>query len=260
VSPTQFRIHASADAVPSHRTWNQMQLTRLLKTTPLWRLVAPGYPDFARLLAQEPVFYQILAKRPLSGRCLNAGCGGGLFCPFLESFEAVTSIDNIDISDPSSIAIHHTDSRHRFAQGSLTALPYSDSVFDSCLCSEVLEHIDDHCRAVAEFARVLRPKGILLLSVPQSPAPWDPAHVRQGYSYDEMRELLEGQGFRILDRRDCFYGFLRWIMHYWRKPWVRFGADQTPYLPQLVISALVRLDRLIHPGSPWDLVILAERC
>jgi SAM-dependent methyltransferase len=225
----------------------------------LWGVLAPSYPDSARLVAQEPVFRSLLRGQPFGGVCLNAGCGEGMFCSLLESLPGVTRIENIDIADPSPLTSYHTDPRNRFCRGSLTDLPYPDGIFDSCLCSEVIEHIPAHERAVAELARVLKPRALLLLSVPQTPAPWDPAHVRQGYTFAELRGLLEGEGFRVVARRNCFYALNRAIMHYWRRPLVRFGGGGCPYLPRGIVEFLARLDGRLSLGKPWDLAVLAVR-
>src|SRR5262249_2010762 len=158
------------------------------------RILAPGYPDTARLLAQGAAFRAILGGRQFGGVCLNAGYGEGLYSSLLESLPGVSRIENIDIAASSRVAILHPDSRNRFIRGSLTSLPYPDRTFDSCLCSEVIEHIPNHERAVQELARVLRPGGLLLASVPQTPAPYDPAHVRQGYTFAEFGSLLESRG------------------------------------------------------------------
>jgi SAM-dependent methyltransferase len=48
----------------------------------------------------------------------------------------------------------------------LTALTFADDSFDVMLSFDVLEHIPDYPRAIAEMARVLRAGGRLLLSVP----------------------------------------------------------------------------------------------
>lgn len=55
-------------------------------------------------------------------------------------------------------------------------LPFHDECFDRVLMSEVLEHLDDDQRALAEAHRVLRPGGILAISVPHARYPflWDP--------------------------------------------------------------------------------------
>jgi len=50
--------------------------------------------------------------------------------------------------------------------GSVTGLPFADGLFDKVVCSEVLEHVPDDSAAVSEFTRVLKPGGILAVSVP----------------------------------------------------------------------------------------------
>jgi SAM-dependent methyltransferase len=51
-----------------------------------------------------------------------------------------------------------------FADGA--ALPFADATFDTVLLLEVLEHVADARAVLAEIARVLKPGGVLLLSVP----------------------------------------------------------------------------------------------
>lgn len=46
------------------------------------------------------------------------------------------------------------------------ALSFADAGLDAVLSCDVLEHVPDPDRALAEFARVLRPGGLLLLTVP----------------------------------------------------------------------------------------------
>lgn len=43
-------------------------------------------------------------------------------------------------------------------------LPYSSGAFDAALALNVIDHVQDPARCLAEFARVLRPRGLLLLS------------------------------------------------------------------------------------------------
>lgn len=49
----------------------------------------------------------------------------------------------------------------------ICALPFSDNFFDLVICSEVLEHIQDHKTAVSEAVRVLKPGKTLAISVPR---------------------------------------------------------------------------------------------
>jgi SAM-dependent methyltransferase len=48
----------------------------------------------------------------------------------------------------------------------IQALTYPDGGFDAVLCIEVLEHVADPFKAVAEIKRVLRPGGRLLVTAP----------------------------------------------------------------------------------------------
>lgn len=45
-------------------------------------------------------------------------------------------------------------------------LPFSDAVFDFCLCSEVIEHLQDPIALFKEINRVLRQNGKLILTAP----------------------------------------------------------------------------------------------
>ena len=52
-------------------------------------------------------------------------------------------------------------------QGDLDArLPYDDASFDTVVCVEGLEHIENPANAIREFARLLKPIGTLIVSVP----------------------------------------------------------------------------------------------
>ena len=50
--------------------------------------------------------------------------------------------------------------------GDGTAMPFGNEVFDRVIAAEVLEHIRDDQRALHEIARVLRPGGLLAVTVP----------------------------------------------------------------------------------------------
>ena len=58
-----------------------------------------------------------------------------------------------------------------------TAIPFGTGSVDALVCVSVLEHISQVQAAFAEFARVLRPAGILLLTVPFC----YPVHDQQDY-------------------------------------------------------------------------------
>ena len=56
------------------------------------------------------------------------------------------------------------------------ALPYPDDTFDAVILSEILEHIDDDVAGLKEIYRVLKPGGVVAITVPNANYPfwWDP--------------------------------------------------------------------------------------
>jgi SAM-dependent methyltransferase len=224
-------------------------------------LLWPGWPDEARRVVQEPVFRSAVAAvaggEP-HGRVLNAGCGEGLYSPFIESFPEVTEIINIDITQP-HISERRSDPRNADAVGSVTALPVEDATVDWILCTEVIEHVHDDREAALELGRVLAPGGFALLSVPTPPAPHDPEHVREGYSLEALRELLAQGGLEVVWHGYCFHLPMRWLAAVWRWQRVRLGGGRGNLMPRFAVLAFGYMDRWLRIGRHWDLVVLARR-
>lgn len=53
-----------------------------------------------------------------------------------------------------------------FGLGLIEQIPFADNYFDKIICAEVLEHVFDKDIALKEVCRVLKPSGILVISVP----------------------------------------------------------------------------------------------
>ena len=118
------------------------------------------------------------------------------------------------------------------AIGSATSLPFADASVAGVVMSEVLEHVDDDARALREAARVLRPGGVVALTVPHDRYPWlwDPinrtrerlgvAPLRAGalagiwaghlrlYSERQLAALAAQAGFDVVETRR--FGRVSW--------------------------------------------------
>lgn len=112
---------------------------------------------------------------------LDVGCGEGRhsIAAWLEAKVHVTGIDLCEkdletartrqkeseqyLDDPDS-----SDRSIQFLQANALELPFEDNSFDKIICSEVLEHIPDYQGVLKEIKRVLKPDGILAVSVPRA--------------------------------------------------------------------------------------------
>lgn len=222
-------------------------------------LLRRGWPDEARLIAQLPTFRRISQDHPLSGRVLNAGCGEGLYVPFIDTFPGVTEVVNTDLSGTVERFRHLPSERYSAVDASLTELPFPDDSFDSCLCTEVLEHIPDDNQAARELGRCIRPGGKLLVSVPFPPAPFDPAHVREGYSLEEMTALLTRNGFAVVASGRCLSGWMGLLLRFWRWQYRVLGRGHRNLIPRWVVTSVGFADKTIPIGRLWDLVVMAVR-
>jgi SAM-dependent methyltransferase len=221
-------------------------------------LLRPGWPDEARRVAQEPVLHEAAAVAAPHGRCLNAGCGEGLYSRFLESFAEVEQIVNVDVELP-RIAARRPDSRHTDVAGSLTELPLADGSCDWLLCTEVIEFVPDDRAVARELGRVLKPGAYALVSVPTPPAPRVSADVREGYTLPELRALLAQGGLEVVWEHHCFHLLMRWFVLTWRWQHERLGGGRRSVMPRLAVLAWGHADRRLRIGRPWDLVVLARR-
>jgi len=122
--------------------------------------------------ARETVLAQCLQGRDVAGTLwLDAGCGTGTLSRWLAARGCrVVGLDGAPemIRAAHGIAeISEGSPRTQFAHiGTIAELPLPDSCADGILCSSVLEYVSDPGACLNEFARVLKVRGLLLVSVP----------------------------------------------------------------------------------------------
>jgi SAM-dependent methyltransferase len=77
----------------------------------------------------------------------------------------------------------------------LHELPVDLGPFACVICTEVLEHVSDPDRVLAQLHRVLDPGGLLLVTVPFVGALHEEPHDYRRYTNHGLRRQLEGAGF-----------------------------------------------------------------
>lgn len=81
------------------------------------------------------------------------------------------------------------------------SLPFADGSFDLVCSLDIIEHVDEDEKAMAELARVATPGAVLLISTPLHPALWtqfdDFVGHRRRYEPQAIQGLLRRHGFVI---------------------------------------------------------------
>jgi len=126
-------------------------------------------------------------------RVLDAACGEGYGSVLLAGLAA--SIEAVDVSEQ---AIEHARQRYGNLQNvgfhiaDCTNLPFADNEFDRVVSFETLEHLAEHDQLLAEFRRVLKPDGFLVLSSPDKATYSDAQENANEYHVKELyRQELE---------------------------------------------------------------------
>ncbi|HWH27493.1 MAG TPA: class I SAM-dependent methyltransferase [Mycobacteriales bacterium] len=113
-------------------------------------------------------------------RVLDMGCGGGrhAFALYRRGADVVAlDMDAGELADVrdmfGALAAEGeapADATATALRGTAYALPFADASFDRIVAAEVLEHLPEDRRAMAELFRVLRPGGLIAVTVPR----WGP--------------------------------------------------------------------------------------
>ena len=110
-------------------------------------------------------------------RVLDMGCGGGrhAFALYRRGAHVVAlDMDAAELKDVAGMfeamaeAGEAGDGASASAlRGTAYALPFADDSFDRVVAAEVLEHLPEDSRAMAELFRVLKPGGLMAVTVPR---------------------------------------------------------------------------------------------
>lgn len=146
-----------------------------------------------------------------AGKTLDIGCGSSVI---LQSINDVVGMD-----------ILHNKLRYMrrydvpLTRASVFAVPVRDASFDCVVCSQVIEHIPYDDAIFAEFRRVLRPGGLLILGTPDydtvgwrtieplygffAPGGYKDEHITH-YTRDRLIQLCREWGFALEDTAYVF--------------------------------------------------------
>lgn len=112
-----------------------------------------------------------LSAEHAGGQALINGCGTGLYLQKLAPF--YDRVWGIDIEPRYLEAVRLRIPPQEAVRGACEYLPWPDQSMDLVFSHEVLEHVADDRRAMAEMARVIKPGGYIVLFVPNRWFPFE---------------------------------------------------------------------------------------
>lgn len=195
---------------------------------------------------------------------LDIGCGDGYYLYLLSNLGIdlkLVGIDNDKNALDSARGKFSDDRINLINADILQKLPLVNNSFNKIIMSEVAEHLSDDLKGFKQVYRVLKPGGIICITVPNADYPifWDPVnwileklfsnHIRSGfwsgiwnqhirlYKKEKLEMLIKKTGFKILD--SCSYTW-------WSLPFNHYLVNLTA--------------RLIHrEGSPKKIIMAINK-
>jgi SAM-dependent methyltransferase len=129
-------------------------------SAPAWVQKPDPAPNESRVFLRE-----LTAELPAGARVLDAGCGPGSWNYAETPQLRITGFDVLPLHPP-----RPWQRGVDWFRGDLARLPLRDGVFDAVFVHYVLEHVTELAACVDECRRVLKPGGLLYVSVPRAAA------------------------------------------------------------------------------------------
>ncbi len=159
-----------------------------------WHL---GMQDIAlALLATE--------ERRVYPRVLDAGCGPGGMMRWAETALGANEIHGVDVAPEALTYCKARNKNWQVREASVLNLPYPDDAFDLVISNDVVQHLPTDggdARGINEMARVLAPRGALLLRTNSRLGMWQKSDAKdvdyQRYLRTEIVQKLEAAGLTV---------------------------------------------------------------
>jgi SAM-dependent methyltransferase len=163
---TEARLAEVRALLDSGRMLGEGRATRPMTVAEGYGVGADGYDQYGQpgsllIGIEQPIVRGILAQLP-AGIALDAACGTGRHARFLADLGH--KVIGVDGSSEMLAIARAKIPDGEFHPGDLNQLPLPDGHVDLVLCALALTHVAELAPVLAEFVRVLRPGGHLVIS------------------------------------------------------------------------------------------------
>lgn len=208
-----------------------------------------------------------LVTRELGQRVVEVGCGLGNFTGLLLDREVVIALDiERDCIQRLQQRYPNQPNLRAFALDANSPAFCDLERFepDSCVCLNVLEHIQDDREALRRMASILVPGGVIVLLMPAFPALYGPidrnlGHYRR-YTRGSAQELAQAAGLRTKKIHYMnFAGFFGWWAnaHLGRRE--AQSETQIEIFDRYVVPVMSRAEGAVHPPFGQSLFVVLEK-
>jgi SAM-dependent methyltransferase len=195
--------------------------------------------------------------RTEGGSAFDIGCGTGSVLSTLESagLRAVgidMHLDGLRYARGRTGAI--------LFQGAVTNLPFTGR-FDVATCCDVIEHADDDRAILSQAAKILKPDGVLIVTVPADPDLWSPFDDASGHKRRYTRETLDA-ALRDAGLRPVFirpFNVVSRPLVAWHRRWMKRRSARVPDALSALREGLrpppAGLNILLKAAIPLDMAL-----
>ncbi len=203
-----------------------------------------------------------LVKPELGRRVVEVGCGTGNFTGAILDRELLVALD----IEPACVERLRARFPGRENLQTLVCSPGTPEFAelarfrpDSCVCLNVLEHIEDDAGALRSMARILPPGGRVVLMLPAFPALYGPidrnlGHFRR-YTRRSVEEVAERAGLKVARVRFMnTVGFFAWWANARLFRREAQSAGQIEVFDRAIVPAMSRLEAIWPPPFGQSLI------
>ena len=152
--------------------------------------------------------------RPTDRRFLDCGCGAGEYVVALVERLGLDAHGLEYEAQKVRQAQAKPLARDRVAQGDLQAVQFPSASWDCAMLNEVLEHVPDEQKALAEVFRILKPGGLLFIFSPNRWFPFETHGVRLKSSGRRVPHWIPFVPYLPLPLGKTVFDY--WARNYWQ--------------------------------------------